>query len=173
MRRLSRTSAGCVVALSFIVLAVVALLSMLAPAQAQAQQVKFQGWMWNQSGSVLTVQRVAMQCWDPQQLAYQQIQPGALWSFATESDQSINCYTTFISANVFDQNNNLLFWFQIFDNFLTQSCYIYLFYPGDTNVFGVLPPVDCGNNDTISYTMYVSGSKPPAAIIAGLKPLPQ
>ncbi|WP_374468577.1 hypothetical protein [Ferrovibrio sp.] len=158
---------------SFIVLAVAVLLSVLAlaPAQAQSEKVKFQGWMWNQSGGVITVQRVATQCWDPQQIAYQQIQPNALWSFATESDQSINCYTGFISANVFDQNNNLLFWFQIFDNFIADSCYIYLFNPGGTNIFNTLPPVDCGNHDTISYTMYVGGGSPPAAIVAGLKPI--
>ena len=62
---------------SLICLAVAALLSMLAPAPAQAQIeiVKFQGWMWNNSGGVITVQRVTSQCWDPQQLAYQQIQP--------------------------------------------------------------------------------------------------
>ncbi|WP_374302928.1 hypothetical protein [Ferrovibrio sp.] len=159
---------------SFTALAVAVLLSVLAlvPAHAQSEKVKFQGWMWNQSGGVLTVQRVATQCWDPQQLAYQQIQPNALWSFATESDRFFNCYTAFISANVFDQNNTLLFWFQIFDDFVSQTCYIYLFSPGGTNIFNMLPPTGCANHDTISYTMYVGGGNPPAAIVAGLKPLP-
>lgn len=172
MSRTSRKLARCRVACGLLCLVVAVFLSVLhpAPAQAQTEKVKFQGWMWNQSGGVLTVQRVATQCWDPQQIAYHQIQPNALWSFATESDNFVNCIDGFISANVFDQNNNLLFWFQIFDKFTTQSCYIYLFSPGGTNIFGVLPPADCGHNATISYTIYVSGSTPPAAIVAGLKP---
>jgi hypothetical protein len=155
-------------------LAVAALLSMLAPAPAQAQIeiVKFQGWMWNQTGGVITVQRVTSQCWDPQQLAYQQIQPNALWNFATESDHYPTCASGFISANVFDQNNTLLFWFQIVDNFVVDSCYIYLFYPGGTTLFNILPPMACDHKDTISYTMYVSGPAPAVAIVTGLQPMP-
>ncbi len=158
----------------FLCLVVAAFLSVLAlaPAQAQVEKVKFQGWMWNTSGSPITVQRVATQCWDPQQLAYQQIQPNALWSFATESERSFNCYTTFISANVLDQNNNLLFWFQIFNDFVAQTCYIYLFNPGSTTLFNILPPMACSHTDTISYTMYVSGPAPSVAIITGLQPIP-
>lgn len=159
---------------SFIFLAVAAVLSGLAPvaAQAQTEKVKFQGWMWNTSGAVITVQRVTAQCWDPQQLAYQQIQPNALWSFVTESERYPLCGTGFISANVFDQNNNLLFWFQIFDNFVAQNCYIYLFSPGGTNIFNILPPASCSHTDTISYTMYVSGPAPSVAIVSGLQPIP-
>lgn len=158
----------------FLCLFVAAFLSVLAlaPAQAQVEKVKFQGWMWNTSGSPITVQRVATQCWDPQQLAYHQIQPNALWSFATESERSFNCYTTFISANVLDQNNNLLFWFQIFDDFVAQTCYIYLFNPGSTTLFNILPPMACSHTDTISYTMYVSGPAPSVAIVTGLQPIP-
>lgn len=144
----------------------------LAPAQAQTEKVKFQGWMWNTSGGLITVQRVATQCWDPQQLAYQQIQPNALWSFATESERFFNCYTAFISTNVLDENNNLLFWFQIFNDFVAQTCYIYLFKPGETDIFTLLPPTGCSNQDTISYTMYVSGPAPSVAIVSGLQPMP-
>jgi len=160
--------------LRVIFFAVAALVSVLAPApgQAQTEQVKFQGWIWNTSGGVITVQRVATQCWDPQQLAYQQIQPNALWSFATESVRYPTCFTAFISANVFDQNNNLLFWFQIFTDFLAQSCYIYLFNPGGTNIFTILPPAGCSNTDTVSFTMYVSGPAPAATIVSGLRPIP-
>lgn len=165
---------GCMLIRSLIVLTVAAMLSVLAPAPAQAQIeiVKFQGWMWNNSPGVITVQRVTAQCWDPQQLAYQQIQPNALWSFATESDRYPTCGSGFISANVFDQNNNLLFWFQIVDNFVNETCYIYLFNPGGTNVFNMLQPVACSDKDTISFTMYVSGPAPAVAIITGLQPMP-
>lgn len=167
-------SAGRRMARTLVYLAVAAFLSLLqlAPAQAQTEKVKFQGWMWNTSGGVITVQRVATQCWDSQQLAHHQIQPNALWSFATESERSFNCYTAFISANVLDQNNNLLFWFQIFNDFVAQTCYIYLFNPGGTNIFNVLPPASCSNQDTISYTMYVSGPAPSVAIVSGLRPIP-
>jgi hypothetical protein len=155
-------------------LVVAALLSMLAPvpAQAQVEQVKFQGWIWNTSGGLIKVQRVTMQCWDAQQLAYHQIQPNALWSFATESDHYPTCGSGFISANVFDQNNTLLYWFQIVDNFVENTCYIYLFYPGGTTLFNILSPMACDHNDTISYTMYVSGPAPSVAIVPGLNPIP-
>ena len=167
-----RQSAGRGVARGFLFLAVVAFLSLLhlAPAQAQTEKVKFQGWMWNRTGGVITVQRVTAQCWDPQQLAYQQIQPNALWSFATQSDRYPSCGSGFISANVFDQNNNLLFWFQLVDDFVGHSCYIYLFNPGGTTVFSMLQPVACANLDTISYTMYVQGPAPSVLIVTGLRP---
>jgi hypothetical protein len=158
----------------FLCLAMIGFLSVLrpAPVQAQIEMVRFQGWMWNTSGGPITVQRVATQCWDAQQLAYQQIQPNALWSFVTESDHYPTCGSGFISANVFGPNNTLLYWFQIVDNFAEDSCYIYLFYPGGTTLFNILSPRACSHTDTISYTMYVSGPAPSVTIVSGLNPIP-
>jgi len=158
----------------FLCLVVATFLSVLAPAPAQAQieQVKFQGWIWNGTGTAIKVQRVTMQCWDAQQLSYQQIQPNALWSFVTESDHYPTCGSGFISANVFDQNNTLLYWFQIVDNFAENSCYIYLFFPGGTTLFDILSPVACDHTETISYTMYVWGPAPNVLINTGLNPPP-
>jgi hypothetical protein len=140
---------------------------------AQADTMKFQGWMRNLSGSSITVQRITAECWNPQQLAYQQIPSGNLWAFASEARGGdvflCNEAIGFISANVFDQNNNLLFWFQMFDNYNSEECYIFLFNPGTTNVFAALPTTSCGDGDTISFTMFVTGSSPPASIVKGLQ----
>lgn len=155
-----------------IYLAFAAFLCALPLQSAHADDVKFQGWMNNLTSNTLSVQRVALQCWNPQQIAYQKIRSGTVWAFASESI-SDGCTSSirWISANVFDHNNNLLFWFQVFQNHSSSQCYIFLFSAGTTNVFGALPATSCAQ-DTVSFTINVTGGPVPATIASGLNPPP-
>lgn len=146
----------------------------LLPEPAKAEQVKFQGWMNNLTSTPISVKRVARQCWDPQQIAYQPIQTGTVWTFASESiGQACTSPIGWISANVLDHNNNLMFWFQMFDNYGSGDCYIFLFSAGTTNPFAALPATGCHRGDTLSFTINVTGGPVPATIAPGLlKPPP-
>lgn len=172
MSRMPRKSAGSRLARSFIILAVAVLLSVLAPAPAQAQIdiVKFQGWIWNLTDREIAVQRVTAQCWDPQQLAYQKIQPNTFWSVVTASQDDPFCQSAFISANVLDENNNVLFWFELTDRFIDNVCSISLYQR--TSPFYSRTRNDCGQNDTLSYTMYVMDPPQSSQFFWGLNPNP-